>query len=262
MQVDMQALGAADAAPDAFVDPISKEVMRDPVSTVDGQTYEREHIAEWLKNHDTSPLTNARLGDKTLTPNIALRKAIDEWAAAHFKTIPRSQLKIGRQIARSSFKTVWQGEVILGAAKKEVAVLEVRDGDIAAEVKTLIRLGRHPHLVRYIGVCHDVSEGKQYILVEYAPLGSLAVAMEQIEDGIKPGHQRELTWGWDWSGSGSGCSRSQTLEGPVGSVFDFPLHGAVLTRTLQSFTSRANSVHATANLRGDGSARSGGDGPP
>ena len=33
----MEELGASDAAPDAFIDPISKELMRDPVTTADGE---------------------------------------------------------------------------------------------------------------------------------------------------------------------------------------------------------------------------------
>jgi hypothetical protein len=37
---------------------IIEELMRDPVCTADGQTYEREAIEEWFKGHDTSPATN------------------------------------------------------------------------------------------------------------------------------------------------------------------------------------------------------------
>ena len=190
----MEELGASDAAPDAFIDPITQEVMRDPVTTVDGQTYERAAIEMWLQTHDTSPISNVRLETKTLTPNIALRKAIEDWYTKHFRTIPRSQLTIGKQLAVSSFKTVYAGKLHVHGAPNPtaVAVLEVRSGDVAAEVKTLVRLGRHPQLVRYIGVCQDQAESKTYILVEYAPLGSLAAAMEDIEDDITPAQQREL----------------------------------------------------------------------
>jgi hypothetical protein len=31
--------------------------MEDPVSTLDGHTYERAAIAEWLRANDTSPAT-------------------------------------------------------------------------------------------------------------------------------------------------------------------------------------------------------------
>ena len=56
----------------------------DPVSTVDGYTYSRAHISEWLVKNDTSPMTNkvllrdGRL-DKRLTANYALKTAIDAW---------------------------------------------------------------------------------------------------------------------------------------------------------------------------------------
>ena len=69
-------------------------------------------------------------------------------------------------------------------------MLEVRDGDVADEIKVLIRLGRHPRLVRYVGLCQDAAAQKQYILVEFAPLGSLDSAMEDIEDDLTPSHQR------------------------------------------------------------------------
>ena len=55
--------------------------MDNPVLTADGQTYERREIETWLRTHRTSPLTNLRLANKTLTPNIALRKAIEEYKA-------------------------------------------------------------------------------------------------------------------------------------------------------------------------------------
>lgn len=57
--------------PDAYICPITSEMMSDPVSTSDGFTYEREAILEWLRSgNTTSPLTGAVLvrGDH-LVPN-------------------------------------------------------------------------------------------------------------------------------------------------------------------------------------------------
>lgn len=42
--------------PEDYYCPITKCLMRDPVSTADGQTYEREAIEAWLVDHNTSPL--------------------------------------------------------------------------------------------------------------------------------------------------------------------------------------------------------------
>ena len=56
--------------------------MSDPQITADGMTYEKAAIEKWLLTHDTSPLTGAVLPHKFLTPNYALRSAIEDWAAA------------------------------------------------------------------------------------------------------------------------------------------------------------------------------------
>lgn len=46
---------------DYFSCPITLSKMSDPVVTSDGQTYERTAIEDWLKTHDTSPLTGAHV---------------------------------------------------------------------------------------------------------------------------------------------------------------------------------------------------------
>ena len=71
----------AAAEPDAFVPPecfcpISMALMQEPYLATDGHTYERECIAAWLENHDTSPLTNDQLPSKMIIPNHALRSLI------------------------------------------------------------------------------------------------------------------------------------------------------------------------------------------
>lgn len=50
--------------------------MKDPVILKDGHTYERSAIEEWLKTHNTSPMTGARLQSKEVLPNYALKKMI------------------------------------------------------------------------------------------------------------------------------------------------------------------------------------------
>jgi len=62
--------------PDGFVCQILQEIMRDPVTTCDGHTYEREAIEEWLRRRETSPCTGLQLPSLQLTPNIGLKKAI------------------------------------------------------------------------------------------------------------------------------------------------------------------------------------------
>jgi len=63
----------------SFYCPITMQILRDPVCTADGHTYERKCIDKWFANgNQTSPLTGAQLPRGYITPNHALRKAIQE----------------------------------------------------------------------------------------------------------------------------------------------------------------------------------------
>ena len=68
---------------EAFLCPISGEVMIDPVFTADGHTYERATIEQWFAvtrgrggGPPTSPMTNEALAHNELVPNIVLRQQI------------------------------------------------------------------------------------------------------------------------------------------------------------------------------------------
>jgi hypothetical protein len=57
--------------------PISLEIMRDPVKTVDGFTFERANIQAWFDlGKMTNPMTNDTLASQRLVPNKAIKKAI------------------------------------------------------------------------------------------------------------------------------------------------------------------------------------------
>lgn len=51
--------------------------MIDPVICADGHSYERSAIEQWLRSHDTSPVTNLRLTHTMLTPNYSLKNLIE-----------------------------------------------------------------------------------------------------------------------------------------------------------------------------------------
>jgi hypothetical protein len=66
--------------PDEFLCPITHELMTDPVITADGQSYERNAINQWFQRGAlTSPATGAVLPSNILTPNHALRNAINKF---------------------------------------------------------------------------------------------------------------------------------------------------------------------------------------
>ena len=84
------------AAPPSFLcpmmAPIGQEIMRDPVTCVDGHSYESAAIRSWLATHDTSPLTGAQLLSNVLISNHALRNSIEDWLSTNFKLFPRSRI--------------------------------------------------------------------------------------------------------------------------------------------------------------------------
>jgi hypothetical protein len=167
--------------------------MRDPYTTEDGHSYEREAIEQWLLNSDISPMTGAILSKKDLIPSINLRNSIEEWRAAQFNRIQFSELVLDPvEIGRGSFKIVYKADWHCPGARVPytVAVLKIRSGSCDAEAKTLIKLGRHPRVVRFHGVCaHD---GHDHMITEYAPFGALVPgAFGIIEDrswDVSPGH--------------------------------------------------------------------------
>ena len=65
--------------PDEFICPITLCIMKDPVIMPDGQTYEREAIANHLKASPLSPITRKHLNMKDATPNYALKNMIEKF---------------------------------------------------------------------------------------------------------------------------------------------------------------------------------------
>jgi hypothetical protein len=51
--------------------------MVDPVLGSDGRTYERSAITEWLRTHNTSPITREPMTAASLTTNYALKSMIE-----------------------------------------------------------------------------------------------------------------------------------------------------------------------------------------
>ena len=67
-----------DASLDAFICPITHEIIADPVIDKEGNTYERAAILNWLRTKTTSPISRNPLNQNQLTDNRALKNAIHE----------------------------------------------------------------------------------------------------------------------------------------------------------------------------------------
>ncbi|XP_010247373.2 PREDICTED: U-box domain-containing protein 34 [Nelumbo nucifera] len=66
-------------SPSHYFCPILQEIMEDPYIASDGFTYEYRAIKAWLEKHSISPVTKLKFPHTRLTPNHALRSAIQEW---------------------------------------------------------------------------------------------------------------------------------------------------------------------------------------
>ena len=178
--------------PASFFCPITGDVLVDPVVAGDGHTYEREAILEWLRRRRESPLTRQPLDVAGLNPNIALRKAIEEWNEA--MSAMRAALSGGLPLvqyadidfsafqdqrpAAGSFKRVVRGH-LRGC---NVAVAACPTGEsLQVEASVLHRLGRHPHIVKFLGLAKD-SEGVDHLVTEWSRYGSLDTILADMHD--------------------------------------------------------------------------------
>lgn len=72
---------------DSFLCPLTKQVMRDPVTIESGQTFERAAIEMWFnecresRRRPICPMTLKELRSTDLNPSITLRNTIEEWTA-------------------------------------------------------------------------------------------------------------------------------------------------------------------------------------
>ncbi|KAJ3681973.1 hypothetical protein LUZ60_014546 [Juncus effusus] len=71
---------------ESFLCPLSRKIMRDPVTLENGQTFDRPSIEKWFRecrekgNPVSCPVTKEVLGSAELNPSIALRNTIEEWS--------------------------------------------------------------------------------------------------------------------------------------------------------------------------------------
>ena len=64
---------------EAFLCPISQDIMEDPVMTKYGHTYERSVIEKWIDKYHYDPLTKKPLEKSDLFPNYNMKNLIEEY---------------------------------------------------------------------------------------------------------------------------------------------------------------------------------------
>ncbi|XVF36091.1 hypothetical protein REPUB_Repub19eG0028500 [Reevesia pubescens] len=75
--------------PEQFKCPISMRLLYDPVIIASGKTFERLWIEKWFnEGNQICPVTNTRLEQLSLTPNLTLKGLISKWFLRHGINIP------------------------------------------------------------------------------------------------------------------------------------------------------------------------------
>ena len=169
--------GEATTIPEAFICPLTEKIMKDPVCTLDGMTYERVAIESWFveKKSLQSPVTGKLLKSADVVPLPTMKSAIEDYmtrqVGVQFNSVIDFQdLKLGRQIGIGSYKTVYQGQW----QGLDVAILEMRNEMNLSEINIFRYLGRHENIISFFGISRQ-----RYLITEYAPMLGLDFVLEQ-----------------------------------------------------------------------------------
>ncbi|XP_073157662.1 E3 ubiquitin-protein ligase PUB24-like [Henckelia pumila] len=112
--------------PQYFICPISLQIMKDPVTTIYGITYDRESIERWLltaadEGHSAAvcPVTKQLLPlmNSDLTPNHMLRRLIQAWCIANAKSgierIPTPRSPVNKSVVFKLIRDLKSGNPLL-----------------------------------------------------------------------------------------------------------------------------------------------------
>lgn len=156
--------------------PITNQVMLVPVIAADGQTYEQEAIEEWLSTHNTSPVTNAPLPNKTLILNQALKGIID--------FVLQSNLELWAEIYFSEKLQNSLLQAVKAKNKVEIDLIISKDPRLLTRVLVDNKSGQQMTLLAW--VCnYGSSESLQFLLNR---LGDEFATIKEIKEG----HEVEL----------------------------------------------------------------------
>ena len=96
-----------DEPPSYLLCPLSKELMHDPVTTVDGHSYERQHIETWLRTSCKSPVTGKELISRILRPNHALKQALDHYRNVRQQLGPKQRPRLTSGPLKNLYEAVY-----------------------------------------------------------------------------------------------------------------------------------------------------------
>ena len=180
--------------------PITGQLFNDPVVAIDGYTYERSAIEQWLRARCVSPVTLLPMQHSNVYPSRTIISLVTAWRAGSLRceapqrvqplpiaappavlSIPQGDLSIGGAcVGRGSYKTVYRGDW----RGREVAVATMLRGAVLdAELRAMMSTGLHPHILQVHGVTDVADDPSQlHIISELAPMGSLSDVMSRGQE--------------------------------------------------------------------------------
>lgn len=100
---------------DIRICPITQQIMTDPVTDRDGNTYERSAITEWLRMHNTSPITRRHMTVSELVPNRIVRELLEAQSGnATSQPVNTQTVQSSTQVMRTSENIT--GVIVLDAS--------------------------------------------------------------------------------------------------------------------------------------------------
>ena len=169
---------------DSLICPITLELFRDPVLALDGHTYERKAIEDWIRQNGTSPLTRQELSLGHLYSNLLVKNLVADFEKSleqknyQFILDVDVKKKKGRPLFQTYGKTIYHAEWLsVHSNHPDIILLKIDGARALKEASFYVNLTRHPHVVRTFGFVLDKNnhdENQSAMLIqEYATEGSL-----------------------------------------------------------------------------------------
>ncbi|CAI9105779.1 OLC1v1004792C1 [Oldenlandia corymbosa var. corymbosa] len=146
--------------PQFFLCPISLQIMKDPVTTITGITYDRESIEQWLRTSDQDspaycPITKQILPkDSDLTPNVMLRRLIQAWCTTNAEygidRIPTPKSPLSKSYLYKLIRDIRVEGLCVGALKK---LFELANENVKWNRRCMVEAGLIKVLVLLIVKC-------------------------------------------------------------------------------------------------------------
>ncbi|CAK9181027.1 unnamed protein product [Ilex paraguariensis] len=176
--------------PEYFICPISLQIMKDPVTTITGITYDRESIEHWLLEFEGEnmicPVTKQALPkDSDLKPNHIIRRLIQAWcitnASMGIDRIPTPKPPLNKFHVLNLLKGLWVPKLQLKTLQK----LEVLAMENERSMKYLVEAGVVKAVVTFIIASYKEKEttGIEEALSILHLLRSAEVKIVLVENG-------------------------------------------------------------------------------